>query len=183
MSFKDKRRTDQRVPVNSEPFWITTTVISPTPPANPAGGISTTDVGYDLILASFPAKLGNFLVMDKICEVITAFDGSASIVCGTGTMATDTAGTVSVVDAAYFFASADVTEATIGYYQHLDAETITQSGTTPFAVSSVAALPQLVVIGADTTVPVFYAVLTGSPTVGSMRFHFLVTKIPGGTPS
>jgi hypothetical protein len=182
MSFKDKRRTDQRVPVNSEPFWITTTVISPTPPANPAGGISTTDVGYDLILASFPAKLGNFLVMDKICEVITAFDGSASIVCGTGTMATDTAGTVSVVDADHFFLSADVTEATAALYQHLDDVTITQSGTTPFAVSA-ATFGHLLITGADATTPVIYAVLSGSPTVGALRFHFLVARVPGSVPS
>jgi hypothetical protein len=162
MASKDKRRTDARVPVNSEPFWFTSAVLS------------AADTGVDNVLKDFRLQDGTFMILAAGVEIMEAFDGSASILVGNGTMALPAVGTVSAVDADQFLISADVTEATIGYYAQSGSQFATDLG----------AGKQTVVTGADTTVPVLYANITASsPTVGKARIHFLMTRIPVASPA
>lgn len=157
MAIKDKRRSDARVPVNSEPFWISSAIIE------------AADANLDLILKSFDKLDGSYICLAAGVEVIEAFDGSASLVVGQGTMATAAAGTVTAVDADQFIISTDVTEATIGYYSQVGSQFATDLG----------AGKQNVIKGADTTTPVLYATLTATnPTVGKCRVHLLVSRIP-----
>ena len=157
MAIKDKRRFDERVPVNSEPCWFTSAIIT------------AADAGVDLILKSFPALAGTHIVLAAGVEVLEAFDGSASLVIGSGTMATDAAGTVTAVDADLFLISADITEATVGYYPQAGSQFYTDLGTGK----------QALLKGADATVPVVYGALTATnPTVGKARLHLLLSKVP-----
>jgi hypothetical protein len=157
MASKDKRRTDVRVPVNSEPFWLTSAIIT------------SADTGVDAVLADFKALDGTFIVLSGGVEVIEAFDGSASLTVGLGTMATPTIGTVTAVDNDLFFISADVTEAAVGYYPQVGGQFATDLGLGKAEV----------IKGADTTVPVVYAVMSATnPTVGKARVHLLLSKVP-----
>lgn len=157
MSSKEKRRFDERVPVNSEPFWFTSDIIT------------AADTGVDCVLKTFTAADGTYMILAAGVEIIQAFDGSASILVGSGTMPTNALGTVSAVDADYYLISADVTEATIGYYPQSGAQFATDIG----------AGKQAVLKGLDAVVPTLYATITASsPTVGKLRVHFLMTKIP-----
>lgn len=157
MASKEKRRYDERVPVNSEPFWFTSSIIT------------AADTGVENVLKTFEAADGTYIVLAAGVEVIEAFDGSASLLVGNGTMATKALGTVTAVDADQFLISADVTEATIGYYAQSGSQFATDLG----------AGKQTVIKGADATVPTLYATMTAaSPTVGKCRVHFLLCRVP-----
>jgi hypothetical protein len=159
MANVDKRRTDERVPVNSEPFWFSSAIID------------ITDAGDVVVLKSFQALDGTYQILATGVEIIEAFDGSASFIFGKGTMATNAIGTVTAVDADYLAVSADITEATIGYYPGV--------GTTGGFGADLGAGTQSIIKGADSTVPVLYATITATnPTVGKARLHALLTKIP-----
>jgi hypothetical protein len=157
MALIDKRRFDERVPVNSEPFIFSSAIID------------ATDAADTTVLKSFTKDDGSYLIMHAGVEIIEAFDGGASLAISSGTMATNTLGTVTTVDAAFYLVTANVTEATINYYA--DA-----SGSTLFA--NQAAGTSTVVKGADATVPVIFASLTGTPTVGKARLHVQMVKLP-----
>ena len=157
MASKEKRRYDEHVPVNSEPFWFTSALIT------------AADTGVDCVLKTFEAADGTYLILASGVEVIEAFDGTASLVVGNGTMATKVLGTVTAVDADQFLISTDVTEATIGYYPQVGSQFATDIGVGK----------QTVIKGADATVPTLYANMTASsPTVGKCRIHFLMSRIP-----
>lgn len=157
MAVVDKRRRDARVPVNSEPFIFTSMIID------------KSDAGDTVILKDFLKDDGTYLVSFALAEVLEACDGSASLVVGTGTMATAAAGTITAVDADQLLVSADITEATIGLYG--------QSGSD--LATKLAAGVATIIKGADTTVPVLYATLTStSQTTGKIRIHVGLQKIP-----
>lgn len=157
MANVDKRRTDERVPVNSEPFWFSSAIINPT------------DEGDIVVLKSFQALDGTYAVLGCGVEIIEAFDGSASFIFGQGTMATNAIGTVSAVDADSLAISADITEATIGFYPGNGAALGTNLGIGTMTV----------VKGADATVPVFYGTITSTgATTGKARVHVLLSRIP-----
>lgn len=157
MANVDKRRTDAKVPVNGEPFWFTSAIID------------ATDAGDVVVLKDFLAKDGTYAILGAGVEIIEAFDGSASFVFGQGTLATPAIGTVTAVDADSLAVSADITEATIGFYPGNGAAVATNLGIGTMNV----------VKGADTTVPVFYGTITATnPTTGKARLHVLLMKIP-----
>lgn len=157
MAVVDKRRTDARVPVNSEPFIFTSAIID------------ITDAGDTTILKDFLAADGTYLVTFAGVEVIQAFDGSASLIVGLGTMATKAAGTITAIDADEFVVSADVTEATAGFYPTTGSAFATALGTGA----------PTVIKGADAPVPVIYSTLTATnPTTGKLRVHIGLQKIP-----
>ena len=157
MAILDKRRTDQRTSVNSEPFWLSSATIN------------AADFGKEIMLASFPKN--NYFVLAALIEVITAFDAAATINIGQGTIATDvitTGGAMSVVDMDYYIPTADITEATIGKYPAASGAFVTAlaAGTIPL------------IQGAAATVPTVYATTTNVPTVGSCKVHLLLAKVP-----
>lgn len=157
MANVDKRRTDERVPVNSEPFWFTSAVID------------KTDEGDTVALKSFTDKDGDYVVLGALLEIIEAFDGSASFIFGLGTMTTNAFGTISATDADQLLISADITEATIGLYTMSGSQLATDVGAGKFTM----------VKGADATTPVIYGTISStSATVGKARLHVLMTKIP-----
>lgn len=157
MASKDKRRFDERVPVNSEPFWFTSSILTPA------------DVGVDAVLKSFEALAGTHIVLAAGLEVIEAFNGSASFVAGIGTMPTKAIGTVTAVDDDQLLISTDVTEATVGYYPQIGSQLGTDLGIGK----------QTVIKGADATVPVLYGVMTATgATTGKCRLHVLLAKVP-----
>lgn len=159
MAFKDLRRTDARVPVNSEPFWFSSAIF----------GAESDD--FDAVLKSFTALDGTYQILSAGVEIITPFDGSTTLTVGHGTMLTDTIGTVTAVDVDQFIMSADVTEATAGYYP------ASAAATNAFNVATAAGLATIIK-GKDAVVPVIYLTLTGTPTVGAGRVHMLLTKVP-----
>lgn len=157
MAQKDKRRSDLRVPVNSESFFASSAVID------------VADAGAgDLVLMSFPKAGDRYLLLHAGVEVIEAFDGGASLVFGQGTMPTDALGVVTPVDADYLLPSADITEAAAAYYPAASSQLVTD----------LAAGTSHIVVGAAATVPVFYGTLAGAPTVGKARLHLVLMKIP-----
>lgn len=157
MSVIDKRRTDARVPVNGEPFFFSSAIID------------KSDAGNTTILKDFRAADGTYLILHSGLEILEAFDGSASIIVGRGTLATPAAGTITAVDADEELVSADITEATIGYYPSSGSALSTALGTGA----------SIVVKGAETTVPIVYATLTSSgQTVGKARLHMMLVKVP-----
>lgn len=157
MSVIDKRRTDAKVPVNGEPFFFTSAILD------------KSDAGNTTILKDFLLADGTYMVMHAGVEIIEAFDGSASLVVGRGTMATAAAGTITAVDADEELISTDITEATKGYYPAVGSALATALG-----IGS-----SIIIKGADATVPVIYATLTAtSPTVGKARVHMMLVKVP-----
>lgn len=157
MSVLDKRRTDARVPVNGEPFFFTSAIVD------------KSDAGNTTILKDFLKDDGTYLILHAGFEVIEAFDGSASIIVGRGTLATKAAGTITAVDADEELISTDITEATIGYYQ----------GGGAAAATALGIGAPIVVKGADATVPIVYVTLTSTnQTVGKGRVHLMLVKVP-----
>ena len=160
MAVVDKRRFDERVPVNSESFWFTSSIID------------ISDVGNTSILKAFALQDGAVVVLDALVEVMTAFDGAATLAISQGTIPTPKdVSAVTVVTANKFIIAADVTATTIGIYG--------QSGSplaTALGVGQVTVL-----VGADAVTPVVYATLAGAPTVGKARVHLLMNRVPIST--
>lgn len=157
MAVVDKRRRDARVPVNSEPFIFTSAIID------------KNDAGDTIILKDFQAADGTYRVYCAYAEVLEACDGEASLIVGLGTMATVDAGTITATDADQLLVSADITEATLGLYP--------QSGSA--LATALGGGTEVIIKGADTTVPVMYATLTSSgQTTGKIRIHAGLQKIP-----
>ena len=168
----DLRRDDLRSNVLENPYWIT------------SGEINKDCDDQDAVLFSFPiTKLvapgyGNNLVLihQMVVEVITAFDGTAVIVVGVGSLATDditTAGTVSDVDIDEYFADGDIAEDAIGWNVPSGGDYFTL-----MAAFTQTAYAQI--IPADTTVLCIEAQLTGGViTVGAARVHALISVVPG----
>jgi hypothetical protein len=164
MATKDKRRFDERVSVNSEPFWFTSAQIT-----------AISDQNNDLILKEFRTMDGTFMVMAAVVEIIEAFNGSASLLVGSGTIPTYVVGssTVTAVDQDYYLNIADITEATPGIYSEATSQLAIDLGAGKLAV----------LVGADTTTPVLYANLTATAaTTGKARVHFLLSRLPLTTP-
>jgi len=160
MAILDKRKTDDRVPVNSESFFYSSCILTPA------------DIHIDIILASFPR--GNFQIMGPpVVEVIEAFDGGAALDFGRGTIATDivtTGGVLTVTDADEYVKTADLTLGTIGIYQAATSDLVTALGA--------GTGDAMLIKGAAATVPCITAVLGGAPTVGKARLHMVLMKIP-----
>lgn len=157
MAFKNRRSPAQRVPVNSEPFWVK---LGPLKPA---------DAGSQILLASFPK--GNFSVLDAAVEVLQAFDGAASIDVGSATLPTDTtveSGVLTVVDADFYVATADITEATPDLYTPVAAQYATDKGVGKSTL----------IKGKAATVPCIQATIGGAPTTGLAYVHVLLSRIP-----
>ena len=109
----DLRRTDLRSNVLENPYWITSAEIAPAADDK------------DAVLFSFPITKSvspgygyNLILLHMMAfEVITAFDGTAVIIVGVGSIATDditTAGTVTDVDENEYFEDGDIAETVIG---------------------------------------------------------------------
>jgi hypothetical protein len=165
-TIKDLRRNDQRDNTLANPFWITSSEITP----------ECDDKGA--VLFSFPNANERFIIHNAITEVITAFaGGTPALVVGSGTLATDavtTGGDVTIVDADDYFAAADITEGTIGIYPAIasDLGVAILANTMPATAR--------VITGAATTVPCVYASLTSTDTLtaGKARVHLLVSRVP-----
>lgn len=167
----DLRRTDLRDNVLENPYWIT------------SGEINPACDDQDAVLFSFPiTKLvapgyGSSIVLihQMAVEVITAFDGTAVIIIGVGSLATDditTAGTVTDVDVDEYFEDGDIAEDAIGWNVPSGGDYFTL-----MAAFTQTAYAQIV--PADTTVLCIEAQLTGGAiTVGAARVHALISHIP-----
>jgi len=169
----DVRRTDLRTNVLANPYWLT------------SGNIVPAADDLAALLFSFPITKSvspgykPFFIDHVVLEIVTAFDGTASITLASGTLATDavtTGGDVTEVDADEYMVSDNIDETAIGYYPASSAGTepdwqtakILEDGVMPYYH-----------VPADTTVPCIYAVLTGGTiTVGSARLHILISEIP-----
>lgn len=152
----DLRRPDERVSVNSEPFWFT------------SGPIGINAAGKDAVLKTFLALDGGFQILAAGVEVTEAFNGVASVVVGFGTMPTNALGIVTPIDVDQLLISTDVTEGALGYYPAAASAFFLAQGTGAATV----------ILGLDAAVPTLYATLTGTPTVGKMRVHLLLARIP-----
>ena len=160
MATVNKCRTDERVPVNSEPFMFSSAIID------------ATDLNQTTVLKKFTALDGTYLILDSFVEVIEAFDASADLAISLGSVPTTaviSSTVVTAVTAGYFAVTANVTEATPGLYPAAAASQV---------FVNKAAGTASVVKGADTTVPVIYSSLTTGATVGKARVHVLMVKIP-----
>ena len=168
MAMLDLRRTDLRTNVLTNPFWLTS-------------GIITADADdAQTVLFSFPAKTKyNYFCLQEICvETIIGFaGGTVAFTLGTGSLATDditTGGVVSVVDADEYmatFAVAGMASAGLAFANtggdFLTAKAAGLSGT-------------MAITCADATVPCIYGALTSSAaiTAGQARVHILGSYVP-----
>lgn len=167
----DLRRTDLRSNVLENPYWIT------------SGEIGPAADDKDAILFSFPITksvspgYGNSLILihQMVFEVVTAFDGTAVIVVGVGSIATDavtTGGSITDVDVNEYFEDGDIAEDAIGWNVPSGGDYFTL-----MAAFTQTAYAQIV--PADTTVLCIEAQLTGGViTVGAGRLHVLISEVP-----
>ena len=171
----DYRRTDQRVNVLENPYWIT---------SGEMDGVAAEDLAS--ILFSFPKADELTIVHQVIFEVTTVFTvGAGAAVCtvGIGTIATDaitTGGDVTTVDVDAYILTADITFSTAGYYMPLTSHT--SAWLTSAYGGTVTNAPSQFIVGAATTVPVVAAYFSnagGDITAGKARFHMLISKVPG----
>jgi len=161
MAITDKRRNDERVPVNSESFFFTSAVFG----CNDAGG--------EIVLASFPKGL--YQIMGApIVEILEPFDAAAAIDVGRGTIANDnitTGGAIAVVDQDEYVKTADVTVQTAGAYMAATSDLVTAFGSGTGA--------EMLIRGAAANVPIIYAVVTDAvKSGGKARVHMVLMKVP-----
>ena len=164
MGLIDIRQRTQRAYPEQKPFWVT------------SGDVKVEHANNDLLAISFPAVYGvkAVLIHDICFDVVAAFDGSAAINVGAGTIATEkvsTGGTLTVVDADDYIPTASITEATIGVYFPAAGDFVTAKA------AGTNAAPQKIVC-ADATVPVIYIDYDATnPTTGLGRLHALISAI------
>jgi len=170
----DVRRTDLRSNTLANPYWLSSGLITP------AGDDLATLLFSFPITKSISPGYKPFYIEHVVFQVITGFDGTASIVLSSGTLATDavtTGGVVTEVTATDYMLSDDITEATIGYY------TAGGIGTDPAWLTAKVledGVFPYYTLPTDTTVPCIYAALTGGTiTVGAARVHILISELPG----
>lgn len=153
----DMRRRDQRSNIRSNPFWISSKLLT-------FAGLAKCQVAF-----SFPLKMGSIWIHHGLFQLTVAWNGTTPLLTiGSGTIATDditTAGTVTVVGSGTYWAAADITEATPAWYPWL---------------AALAAVGGAKVTAADTAVPVIYldfTVASATPTTGAGYIHLLVSKL------
>jgi len=171
MAMLDLRRTDLRGTTLENPYWVTSAEIN-----KDADDAEAVLFSFPLTGGATPNR-GIVLITIICCEIIVGFvGGTPTMTIGTGSLATDditTGGVCTDVDADDFFPSASITEATPGIYFPAAGDWLTVSAAATFA-------DPVVIVAADTTVPVVYAALTSaSPiTAGSARVHALMHRVP-----
>lgn len=155
----DKRRRDQRSNIRSNPFWISSSLLT-------FAGLAKCQAAF-----SFPPKMGSVWVHHGLFQLTVAWNGTTPLLTiGSGTIATDAAvdgDTVTVVGSGTYWAAADITEATPGWYSWLAALA---------AVGGV----KIMAPSTDATVPIVYldfTVASGTPTTGAGYIHLLVSKL------
>jgi hypothetical protein len=165
MAVLDLRRTDQRTNIRLNPLWVVSSVI--TKDADDA----------EAILFSFPLAGGDYVIHNIMLDCTAAFatTGTADLLVGYGTIATDaitTGGAITETDDNEYFVTH---EPATGYSFPLVAEAQTGSD---FAVDRSKYHAQTIV-GADADVPCIYASLTADAaiTAGAARIHVLMSKI------
>jgi len=165
----DLRRSDERSNVRLNPFWMT------------SAPITLAATNKDALLFSFPAAKGVVFLHEIIFRVETLFaGGTPSITIGYGTLASLTDSAWTVVDATRFMVSTEITEATAGYYP-AGAIAIDGDGAvtgSDFAIAkSDGTIGDLILEGADTTIPCIYAAVATGLTSGQGRLLVLASRI------
>ena len=167
----DLRRTDLRSNVLSNPYWIT------------SGEISPDCDNKDAILFSFPKTAsispgyGSCIVLVHmmVVEVVTAFNGTAVIVIGTGSITSDaitTSGLITDITVNEYFEDGDIAEDTIGFNVPSGGNYLALLAAGTYSVYAQ-------IVPADTTVICIEAQLTGGTiTTGSAYVHVLISQIP-----
>ena len=166
MAILDIRRTDQRTNVRINPFWMT------------SGQITYEDLGNEIVLFSFPEKLGDYVLHAAMVEISTPFAGTSPVLdCGYGLLASDAAVTGDTLaadtDPDKYLDAVDMTS-TAGY--------VLTDGDSALGVLLAAGTPGDIIRGSDTAdeVPCITAVLGGSAfTAGVCRIHVMLSKIQG----
>jgi hypothetical protein len=165
----DIRRTDLRDSVYASPYWIT------------SGKVIGADVkDASVCFFSFPVAGRITVIHEVVFQVTTGFTAGTTGTIGSGTLATDlitTGGVLTNVDVDEYVLAADITLTAEGYYGPVTAHT--SDWLTQVAAGSYTA-PRFIV-GAATTVPVVYAVITnaGAIAAGVGVLHMLISNIPG----
>ncbi len=167
MSMLDLRRQDLRTNTLSNPFWMTSGII--TPDADDA----------QAVLFSFPenARYQVFVPTSICVETIEGFTGGTiAFTLGTGTVATDEAtdgDTVGVTDADFYFTTAAIAGITsVGTAFPTAGAFLTAKAAGTDGANAITC--------ANATVPVIYASLTSSAviTAGQARVHVLGSYVP-----
>ena len=164
----DYRRQDQMRTLWT-PYWIT---------SNPVSAVDSDDLAA--VVFSFPAaKYGNSVIkiLECACQVTTiCAGGTITVDVGSATIATDavtTAGTVTLVDADEYVATAHITSGTAGLYwcQGSDWLTAALLGTNQGAE---------IITPADATVPCVAVYVTSDDTItaGVVRVLMQIMEVP-----
>ena len=163
----DLRRTDQRTNVRINPVWVTSAEI--TFAAN----------GTEAVLFSFPLAGGNFLIHNMFFDVTTAFTGGSPVITiGSGHIpleSSTTGDTVTITDADEYMDATDITEGVAARYYPLVGGS-DWSQTCALSVGD-GGCDLSFIEGADSSVIVIYADVSGGPTAGAARLHVLMSKI------
>jgi len=163
MAILDLRQSDERTNVLPNPYWVR------------SAALTVAALNTDAVLFSFPAKKGTLVLVHQVAfQLVTAFNGtSASVIIGSGTIATDavtTGGAISIVDADEYFATGEITEATPAWYWPATSDFFgVLELSKPYEITP-----------ADTTVPIIYANYTataGTATTALGYLHMLVSEI------
>jgi hypothetical protein len=169
---QDLRRTDQRVNVLENPFWLSSGVVDATASAAIDDKV--------IVLFSFPVAGQQILVLNFCCHVITAFTAGTTGVVGYYTLATDavtTAGVATVVGSVnQLEETTNTTYTTIGWYFPAAAADATQ-----YRIAGTPTVDADWIVGAATAVYSVCATFSNASTVlaGKCQYHMLVTVIPG----
>jgi len=163
----DYRRTDQRINTLANPYWITSGLVV----------CADADDLYALLF-SFPTAGKMTMVLDVVCQIITAFTSGTTVDIGLCTLATDavtTGGVGTTVDDDEYIPNTALTVATPGYYRAATSDWLS------LRASFASQAASFCLLGAASTVPCIMAltVRTGVISAGTFRVHMLVTDIPG----
>lgn len=165
----DYRRTDERINVLPNPYWITSDLMV---------GDDCEDLAA--LLFSFPNAGEQIYIHAVAFQVVAAFTAGTTIDIGQGTIATNaitTGGLVTTVDVDDYIKNADVTVGTPGWYVSIT------GNTSDWLTAKVAQqyVNPVVLTGAAATVPVVavYMANAGAIAAGTGRVYMLISRIPG----
>jgi hypothetical protein len=164
----DYRRTDLRSNVLTNPYWISSGIIS-----------GADDIkGKHAVLFSFP-KVEQILITAVCFQIITAFTAGTTFTLGNNTLATDdvtTGGDCTDVDVDSYMLAADITIGTPGFYWPIIA---TASAFSAALAAGSDFIAPCLLVGAAATVPCITAVAAngGAIAAGAARVHMQITKL------
>jgi hypothetical protein len=169
VTIQDYRRTDLRMDVSGDPFWIVSRIVD----GHEVSGLK----GKACVLFSFPVAGQQVVISEIVVRITRAFTTGTTLELGTYTLATDDVETGGVATELYddaYVRAVDILPSTVGWYYPTAGDFTDARG------SGVTVNGSNLIVGASTTVPAI--VLTpkvATIIIGQVQVLMLVCIVPG----